>query len=230
MRHSFNYAGETVVERFKIGATVITGQIVIWDINGPGDIQDASTTGAADAFGMTLGGGTYAATAEVLVEVVDNPFAVFEAVASGGAGNVALATTDPANILVNETADTARLTVTEDLVGTISFANGILISLSGANKGQSRVITAHTNNTSTAVTVEFDSDIAVNDRFIRLPWAPGVQQVQLTTTLDQANAIIVNATGIPAQVVRVTAELSDEANPTAAVFFTLRDHFLNPLS
>ena len=234
MKYSGSVSGEAsaLLRDFKIGATVTAGQVVIWDgTNGPGTITDPTSTAAADTFGITTEAGTYAATAEVNVETIYNPFAIYEANASGGAtAGTALATTGDANVLVNETADTARITVTDDLVGTASFVGGMLFSINRANKGQSRVITAHTNSTSTAVTVEFASDLAVDDRFVRLPWAPGIQNVQLTGNWEEANAIIVTGTGIAAQVVHVLVDDNIETAPTGKVYFCFRDHFLNPLS
>lgn len=230
MKYSFSLGGDPLVASFKVGATVIEGQVVIWDTsNKYANVTDASTTAAADAFGVTQEAGTYSTSTEDTVEVVYNPLAVFECVASGAATTgTALSTSTPMNVLVQDTASTTVITDTG--VGTIDMSKGIIVGLTGNNRDLSRVITSHSNNTSTTVTVAFPYSVAVNDQLVRLPWAPGVQNVQLTNELDQANAIIATGTGIAANVVRVDVDTQNSAYPTAKVFFALRDHFCNPLS
>jgi len=236
MRFSFDASGGgALVRTFKIGATVISGQVVIIDTNKYGEITDASTTGAADAVGVTLGAGTYSTTqgtgsssANVEVEVVYNPMAVFEAKASGAAAAGTALTT--ANVCTNSSASTAGTTVTSSTVSSADFTGGMCCGLTGANKNQTRIMTTDTASTSFVVTVPFDYTIAVGDKVIRVPWSCFAPTVQLCTELNEANALIATSTGAAAQVTHVRFETKDEDNPEVFVYMSLRDHFLNPLS
>ena len=240
---SLSGEGSALKRRFPIAATVISGQAVIWSTaSGDGVITDATTTSLADAMGVTLEGATFSTTQSDMTgidremgrqaEVVYNPLAVFAANIAGSAtSGAALATTAPANILVNETADTTGLIVTDDVVGTVSFAGGILVGLTGANAGQRRTLITHNNNTDVRSVVPFSSTIAVGDYFLRVPFRSGLDFIQLTTLLDEANGIIVDGTGGAACTVEVRVDTSQSSiAPAAKVFFSMRDHVFNPLS
>lgn len=238
MQFSHNFGLPELIEGFKIGATVIAGQATI--IGGAAGtavatMTDATTTSLADAVGVTLGAGTYSTVqgaGDVEVKTSYGPLSVFTANASGGAGAATpLATTAPANVLTNTTASAGGTVITAAEVGTVDMDGGFVFGLTGANKGLSRVLVTHSDNTSETVTQPFTYALAVGDKFVRLPWSPFiVQTVQLTTLLNEANAIIATGTGGTAVVVKVTVNFHDETAPTAKVSFTFGNHILNPLS
>ena len=238
MQVSHQAGGPELIEAFKIGATVISGQAVI--IGGAAGtavatITDAATTTLTDAVGVTYGGGTYSTTqgaADVEVKCSYGSGTFFSANASGGAtNNTALATTAPANVLTNTATSAGGVLITAAEVGTVDMDGGFVYGLTGANKGQSRMMVTWTTGASSAVTQPFNSSIAIGDKFVRLPWSPFVvRNLQLTTTLDQANAIIATGTGGVVCVVKVSVNIADETAPTANVTFTFRDHVMNPES
>lgn len=233
---SFSGVASPYVRKLSIGATVVAGQIAMWaGASGIGDITDpTSTTSCADATGFTLEAGTHSTvqgSAGVEVMTVVEPQCIIQAVACGGAGSTtALGTSSPANIITNTSASAGGTTVTAAEVGTIDMTGGILIGLTGANRGAKRTIAAHTNNTSTGVTKPFDRAIAVGDKFVRLPWRYGIKNVQLTTDFTEANAIIATGTGIAVRVVDAFLTKDDRSAPEAAVQFLLGDHIFNPLA
>jgi len=197
MRFSFDLSGGgALVRSFKLGYTVTQGMVVLIDgTNKYGEITVSTATGAADAIGVTLGAGTYSTTqgtgddsANVEVEVIYNPMAVFEAKASGAAAAGTALTT--ANVCTNATASTAGTTVTSSTVSSADFTGGMCCGLTGANKNQTRIMTTDTASTSFVVTVPFDYTIAVGDKVIRVPWSCFAPTVQLCTELNEANALI----------------------------------------
>ena len=189
------YGGSQLAVRYKIGASFATLGVITRA--GTAGIQPATTTSFADSLGVTADIATYSTTqgdAEGLVSVYNRPDSIFDALMSGGAAaNTALTT------LSNTAVSTTGLLITDADVGTASMANGTVWGVSGANLGQSRVITTFSASTSIAVTVPFLNDIAVGDTFCQCPWssngAAGNGTLQATTNIDQANAAIVSGTG-----------------------------------
>lgn len=225
----------SLIRSFKIGATVIAGQVVMLDTNKYGEITDCSTTAALNAFGVTLGAGTYTTTqgtgsssANKEVEVLANPLGVFEAKASGAAAAGTALTT--ANIITNSTANTAGTTVSSSTVSANDFTGGMCCGLSGANKNATRIMTTDTSATSFVVTVPFDYTIAASDKFLRVPWSTAIVAVQLCTELNEADATIASSTGVPANIYKVRFETKDETYPEVYVSFALRTHHFNSLA
>lgn len=226
---------------FKLSTTVIVDQAVIASTTGGdgGEIEDATTTSLADFVGSVLsasdrnphGGGvgslTYSTavasgTPEGLVRVYINPDIVYEALMSGGAtNNTALDT------LTESAGDSNRVTVTHPAGPNNSMDDGTVWGLTGANAGQSRKITTYTADTSLVVTVPFVNTIAANDTFAVAPYLPLVTTtLQLSTTLDQADASIAVGTGGNARVV----ELVLNGTTDSFVRFIGRDMAFNELS
>jgi len=225
MEYSFNAAGlgEAILRELRIGATVIKGQVVIYDItNQLGNITDASTTAAADSVGVTYEAGTYAASTPVDVLTNIQPFSVYKCRGTLGATNN--------TALTIHTQTSASATVfSAATVPNVDFSMGTLFMISGANKGRKAIVDSFTNATSYTCTNGFPSSIAVGDKCVVVPWALGCKNVQLSTTLDQGDASIVVATGIDANVVDCVCDYN-ESNPLVDVYFALGDHFLNPRS
>ena len=225
------YGHQNQFDDYKIRADVAVGSALIMEATAAtaAEVDAASTTGAADFVGFAAEDATYTATqsatmVEGTVRVIHSPFMVWGLLASGSA------TEDTAlvagtQILTNDTADTTGLVVTEADIGTTSFVGGLIKGRSGANAGQLRIMTAHNNNTNTAVTVPFPNDIAANDTFIRTPWSRKVQQVQLSTALTQADMSIATGTGAPFYVHRVVI---DEDKNKVIVYVIALDHVYNP--
>ena len=222
---------------FKISATVIEGQAVIADVagTGGGEITDSTTTSLVDMVGSVAGassfnkhgGGagtlTYSATqgdTEGLVRVYITPDIIYDALMSGGAtNNTALANVAASAASANGT------TVTNTSSPAASMDDGIVWGVAGGNAGRSRKITTYTASTSLVVTVPFGA-IAIGDTFCVAPYLPCTcAAIQLSTTLDQADASIVVGTGGTARVVEVVLNGRSDSH----VRFVSRDHVFNEL-
>lgn len=224
---------------FKLAATVTVDQAVISSTTGAagGEITDATTTSLLDFLGSVLsasdfnphGGGagslTYSTTQadpEGLVRVYICPDIIYEAPMSGGATNgTALET------FTNSTENTAGTTISDATTGDNSMDDGTSWCISGANIGQSRKITTFTADVSFVVTKPYLRTIAVNDTFGAVPYLPIVgTTVQLTTTLDQADASIAVGTGGNARILELVLNGASDSY----VRFVGRDHAFNELS
>lgn len=181
--------GQAVMTRkFRIGATVTDGQIVIWDgATAPtGEVTDPTAEGAANAIGITYEAGTYAtASPPVFVKCSCDPFQIIRGRASGGTANN---TAFPTSMLLTQA--TASTTVIADVnVGTLEYSGGYIIGLTGANRGHIRKLTSQVDSTSCTVAVAFASTVAVNDTLLRM-YAPLIRNIEITATWDQFNALL----------------------------------------
>ena len=192
--------GQNLRRRYRIGATMVKGQIVTMEpaiASRLGILSDPSTVNGyviglgvlLDENGVTYSTtqGTGASSAEVLGKVSIDPFQLIKGRAVGGVtAGTALAEATDGNLLTNTSASAGGTVITDADVGTSEFVGGYAIALTGQNAGQVRILTAHSDNTSTTVAVPFDYAIAVNDTFLRTP-APGNQGIELTTSFTQFN-------------------------------------------
>lgn len=189
---SGNFSPIDPMRRFLVGATVVAGQVVCVDnsnnyaeVGAPSSVNDGS-----EQIGITEDAATYTATqgsayASTLVHY--SPLVLYTGRCWGGVtAGTALATATDGNILANDSASAGGTTVTETAVGTSEFVTGWLVGLSGANKGSARIISTHTDNTSTAVTPAFSSAIAVGDTFLRA-FGTGNQGLEFCTDFTSFN-------------------------------------------
>lgn len=234
--------GAGLIGQFHLEATVVAGEIQVRNANAAtaGEIEDPTTTAAADCLGVTMEASTYSTTQadfdgmpgykmsgeEGTVAMVFDPLQVLRLVVSGGAtAGTALATGTPANVLVEEAGDATGLTITEGAVGTVDMDGGLVIGRTGGNGGIVRRLTVHTNSTNNTVIVPFPRAIAIGDTFIRVPYSKSAQAVQLTTNFVEANGIIAYGTGAPFAVIDVDF---DVVNDAVAIECVALDHQLNP--
>ena len=220
--------------RSNTGTDLRVGTVVMREatLTDAGEVDIATTTAALNAFGCAEDVDVYSATqgdAQAMIRTIPTPFAVWKFRISGTSVRAAaLATATPAQILTNDTASAGGTLITDTAVGTINMEGGLIKGRTGANAGSIRKIAAHTNDTSTAVTVPFPNAIAVNDTFIRVPWCRGAVGVQMVaTTIDEANGAIASGTGIPFNVEEV---IIDESDDVAFVLGCFRTHFYNALA
>lgn len=226
MYYSFNGAGlgDAVLRKLRIGATVISGQLVGMDATSQlGNITDPS---AADtlprAVGVTLEGGTYAASTPVDVLTCISPLAVYKAKATNG-------TTNDTALTVHTGTGTSKTVIAASTVPNVDMSNGTIFCISGANKGKWCIIDTFSNGVSITATNGFENAPVAGDKFVEVPWSLGELDVSLSSTFDQANGGTVAAgTGIDAGIWDVTCD--NAAAPTVFVYFSLNDHFANPLS
>lgn len=190
------------VRRFRIGETCTEGQIVIADsYASAGSVAEVSDPISVNdygrAVGITLEAGTYSTTqgtgansAEVMVKVSYSPFQLFRGTISGGTAADTAFT--GAVILTEPTGEVAGLVLADTDVATLDYVDGYLVGLTGNNKGAVRVISTQNDNTSLAVTVPFDQDIAVGDTYIRTyaPFLDSPSGPELTTNFEQFNGLI----------------------------------------
>lgn len=201
----------------------------------------STTTGATDMVGCNLDTTTYSTTqgtgkaapfgsgssAERMVTVIINPFAVWAMKLSGGATN------DTA--LASQTVTTASsggtaVTTAASWTSSIEYADGVTWGYTGANAGLARKITS-TSSTAGTVLVPFDYATVVGDVFLRAPyWPMSNTTVQLTTTLDQANAVISVGTGAPFKVIELRLRDGSESpagNVNSFLLACSNSHALN---
>ena len=238
-----------VIERqFAIGASVGKGQVVCLDTTAGrlSEILDPATVNDyTEGIGVALEAGTYSTTQAAalgqrgtLVRASCSPFQIVRGLAVGGtAQGTAFAEATDGNLLTNTSASAGGTTITDADVGTSEFVSGYAFCLSGANKGQRRIITTHTDNTSMVVTVPFTSAIAVGDTFFRT-FGIGNQGLELVaTTFDQFNMKTGAAVDLPdtghAIVWDVLIDIDNQGTPTAPVceiFWLFSDHAFNSLA
>lgn len=232
MYYAGSLSGESaaLLRRFKIGATVIAGQIVIYDTANNGTILDPTTSAAADGFGFTLDAGTYSTTqgaTEGDAMVAYNPFCIIGGSISGGTADsqdVALSITS------NATANTAGTTIADTALPGDSFPGGLVYGLTGNNKGLSRIATTVVSASSLVVTVPFPQTIAAADTFLVFAAAPGRTNLTITTNFDQCSQFYNVTSGLNCAVVDILIDDYIATAPSARCLFILRDHIFNPLS
>ena len=224
-----------VVMNYQIGETMSTAGVPV-EIGAAGGlgIQLCETTTLADGVGITLDTGTYTTTqgtgsnsANVGVSVIINTDAIIEATLSGGAtSGTALA------LQTNTTASAGGTVVTTGAEwSSPTYDEGAVWGYSGANAGQMRKIGSVDGTTGTVVQ-PFDYAIAVGDVFLRAPyWEATTVTAQLTTTLDQVNAIIAVGTGAPLVCIKlIGGDESDEGRTKSKGLFHMQDHVFNTAS
>ena len=227
--------GSALLRRFKIGATTVAGSIVIKQTSFLGTITPATTTAAADAFGLCMEAGTYtttqgtgADTANVEVYTVYNPFAIFHAPIHGGtnANNItsALDITSQASGVANAT------NISDANLPSDSMAGGWAYGLTGANKSQTRVITSFQSATSANVEIPFDVNFAVSNFFLVFGGGPGVAKLEFGSNITTALQYYPTATGANVRILEVIVDDHDPSAPTAKYAFVLSDHAFNPES
>ena len=224
--------GDPLLMKFQVNSTLIAGIAVLESTTGNAGVVTSTTGGLANVCGVTQDAATYVTaqqtdgtSAERELGVIIDPGAVWRALMSGGATegtalalhSVTTATTDGLDI----TTATAWNSPT--------FLEGVAWGYDGANVGQRRKPTT-VDGSSATLTVAFDNDHQVGDRFLRAPWWPldSVTTLQTTTLLTQANALIAVGTGAAVNVIDM--ELNDIGNDgTTASFllFQFEDHILS---
>lgn len=227
MKLAYTLTGSApILKKLKLGASVATAGIpVIADAsNDYGECIPATTTSAADTYGVAIDTGTYTTTksatmVEGVVTVIVNPDAVWKARISGGA------TTGTAAVDLEPSGqNTAGTTIADTEVGSASTAGGTVWGVSGANVGHSRIITTFNSGTSIVTTVPFPNTIETTDVYIQCPWSRNGSNgnLQLTSTFDEANQTIAVGTGVEVAVV----ELDMNGTTNSYVLFKLTDHVL----
>ena len=223
------YGGAPLQKKFKIGASIASAGIPV--IDGTAGVIPCTTTDGADSPGLGLDTATYSTTqatvlaagGEALVTVSTRPDLVIRARISGGATDGTAAV-----ILTNTAASSAGTTITDATnVGSATTATGIVYCLTGANRGQSRIITTFNSGSDIVVTVPFTRTIAVGDTFLQLPFSKepgaGAGNVQATTLFTEANQAIAAGTGLVVAVTETEVDL-DNARTNSFVHFLMADH------
>lgn len=224
--------GDPLLMKFQVNETLANAGIAVLEgTTGNAGVVISTTGGLTNVTGLTVDSATYVTaqqtdgtSAERTVGVIIDPGVVCRALMSGGATegtalalhSVTTATTDGLDI----TTATAWNNPT--------FDEGMAWGFDGANIGQRRKITT-TDGTSATVTVAFDNDHQVGDRFIRVPYWPldSVTTLQTTTLLTQANALIAVGTGAKINCIDVEHnDVSQDGTTASFLLFQFDDHIL----
>lgn len=236
------YGSVPVIKKYQFAATIANVGIpfLIPAAAGSGLVQ-GTAGGATDLVGMNVDKGfnllgaqqsTYtttqgvgASSAERMVSVIVNPFAVWSGKMSGGAAEdtvLALQTVTSAS------AGGTAVTTAASWTSSIEYADGVVWGYAGANAGRYRKITS-TSATAGTVTVPFDYATAVGDTFLRAPHYPMFgTTIQLTTNLYQVNSITSVGTGAPFKCIELRLRDSSDAGQTNSfVLFISNSHALN---
>lgn len=246
----FDYYGSIpVVKKFQYGVTLTTAGIPFTvPASNTAGVVIGTTTTATDLVGMSLdrgnvtnlvngisvagtGNAAYSTTqgtgsssAERAVSLIVNPFAVWAWKMSGGA--------------TSDTALSAQTVTTASSGGTAvttaaewsnpTYDEGVTWGYTGPNAGRMRKLTS-VSNTAGTVTIPFDYATVVGDVFLRAPyWPMQTVTIQLTTTLEQADASIAVGTGAPFRVVELRLRDSTDSGITNSfVLAVSNSHALN---
>ena len=235
MEYQYDLTGGStpVIKRYQVAATNNTvGMPFLVPAGSGSGIVVATTTGAAKAVGVNVDtAGTYvtaqqsdASDTERTVGIILSPFAVYAMPMNGGAAN--------GTAMVLHTAASGGsdgLSLVSDVnTDSPEMDEGTIFCLSGANVGISRKITSNSTTTVT-VTVAFPRDVAANDTFIIAPYNPlqGIV-LQLTTTLDQADASIAVGTGAAFKTVELKFnDAGHEGRTNSYVYAMLANHVMS---
>ena len=222
-----------VIKRYQVAATNNTvGMPFLVPAGSGSGIVVATTTGAAKAIGVNVDtAGTYvtaqqtgAADTERTCGIILSPFAVYGMLMNGGAAN--------GTAMVLHTAASGGsdgLTIVSDVnTDSPELDEGTCFCLSGANVGVSRKITSNSTTTMT-FTVAWPRDVAAGDTFVVAPYNPlqGLT-LQLTTTLDQADASIAVGTGAAFKTIELKFnDAAHEGRSNSYVYAMLANHVLS---
>ena len=237
------YGSVPVIKKFQVasGVGARAGVPLLVPAAAAAGLAISTTTGATDMVGCSLDTTTYSTTqgqgkaapfgsgtsAERIVSVIINPFAVWSIKMSGGATNdTALAS----QTVTTASAGGTAVTTAASWTSSVEYADGTVWGYTGANTGLVRKITS-SSSTAGTVLVPFDYAVAVGDVFLRVPYYPmSNTTVQLTTNLDQANAIISVGTGAPFKVIELRLRDGSESpagNVNSYVLALSNSHALN---
>lgn len=240
------YGSNPIVKKFQFGVTLTAAGIpfTVPALNTAG-VVIGTTTGATDLVGISLDKGTVsrigppqstypapytttqgsgASSAERVVSLIINPFAVWSwKMCQGATEDTALTL----RAVTTASSGGTAITTAESWTGT-EYDEGVTWCYSGANVGQFRKITS-TSSTAGTVTIPFDYATVVGDNFIRAPyWPMQTVTIQLTTALTQADASIAVGTGAPFRVVELLLRDQGDAGQTNSfVFGVSNSHALN---
>lgn len=235
MEYQYDLTGgsSAVIKRYQVGATnTVTGVPFTVPTSTLPGVVIATTTTAAKAVGVNIDtAGTYvtaqqtdSADTERSVGLILSPFAVYSLLMTGGAAN--------GTAMVLHTAASGGsdgLTIVSDVnTDSPELALGTCFCLSGANVGISRKITSNSTTTMT-FTVAWPRDVAAGDTFVVAPYNPlqGIT-LQLTTTLDQADASIAVGTGAAFKTVELKFNAaSHDGRTNSYVYAMLANHVMS---
>jgi hypothetical protein len=236
------YGSVPVVKKFQFGVTLTTVGIPFTvPASNTAGVVIGTTTTATDLVGISIDKGTVATTqaaqstfsttqgtgassAERVVSLIVNPFAVWAFKMSGGS------TSD--TVLASQTVTTASsggtAITTAAEWSSPTFDEGVTWGYTGANAGRFRKVTS-VSSTAGTVTIPFDVATVVGDVFLRAPyWPMQTVTIQLTTTLEQADASIAVGTGAPFRVVELRLrDATDSGNVNSFVLAVSNSHALN---
>lgn len=236
------YGSVPILKKFQFGVTLTNAGIPFTvPAAGTAGVVIGTTTGATDLVGMSVDKGTVATTgaaqstysttqgvgassAERLVTLIVNPFAVWSAKLSGGATE----DTALAEQVVTSASSGGTAVTTAAEWSNPTYDEGVTWGYTGANAGRVRKVTS-VSSTAGTVTIPFDVATAVGDIFLRAPyWPMQTVTVQLTTNLYQADASIAVGTGAPYRVVELRLRDSTDSGKTNSfVLFASNSHALN---
>ena len=235
--YDLNGSTSPFVRKMVIGGTITpAGQLLEGPNAGEGGITEGATTTLADCVGMNLDTATYVTaqqtdgtSANRVVSVITNPFAVYKYLMTQGATNGAALT-----LYDVTTASTDGLDITTgDAWNCPTYDEGVVWGYDGANAGQARKITS-VSATAATVVVAFDNDTVVGDNFMRAPYWPNdaaAITAQFSTTIDQADASIAVGTGAPVVIVElVLKDISDNGRSNSYVYIMSDDNDFNLLT
>lgn len=222
-----------LMKKYQVNATVSRAGVPLV-IPGAGNagVVLATTTGAADMVGVNLDTATYVtaqqtdgSSAKRQITLIVNPDAVWRMLMTQGAtNNTALTLYD----VTTASTDGLEITTGDDF-SSPTYDEGYAWGYDGANAGASRKITS-VGAASFTVTVAFDRDTTIGENFMVCPYSP-IQgtTIQLSTTLDQANAAIAVGTGAQFKTVELDLrDISMEGRTNSYVLAVSGDHVWGP--
>lgn len=180
---------ESPTRKFRIGATVVEGQLVVQDATGVGEVTDPNVNTYYNTVGVTFEAGTYAvASPGVLVKCSYGPDQILRGKVSGGA---TADTTWPTTIILTNTSSSTTV-ITAAGTSDLDYLGGLMVALDGTAKGDVRTVGIQVDSTTITNIVPFSAAIAVSGTVFRT-YGFGFHGVELTTDFCQFNNLL--ATG-----------------------------------
>ena len=173
--------GQSWVRKYRIGATVYKGSVLIPDSNQYAEAKLATANSAADAFGFTLEAGTYAASSpHVFVTTEASPHVIMVGDVSASATKGTAFSTSTTGV-VNLVTSASSSTVADTNVSTLDYTGGYLIPLTGTYAGHIRCCSTQTDNTSCAASVPWGGSLAATDYVLRT-YGAGIYGIETVAT------------------------------------------------
>ena len=221
--------GAPTIKKYKMAAGHAAGIVVLVSAANSTGLSTSTTTSFADSVGVTMDAEvtqgsprTYSTTQgqpEYIQSVIVNPDAVFKALLVGSAANAALEHRTVGTVTSNGL--TVVGTTGETDPSSPDMDEGLVWYTSGGNASASRKITSTTTTLTVTVVMPFPSANKVGDKYITIPYFPGLDGAILTMSTDLKN---VRGELAPTGAVAAVVDVDMLGKANSSLHIVLTDH------